>query len=164
DGLPHAPLANRADGIKKTRSRALSVNQGAVRRNIQTQKQWIRPRQFLPHEIRQQRIVHLAAITFGTGAVDHTVDAQLLKSPGYAVAVIHVDTVHIFGVPLDATRMDLDLAMLNLRREPGTDRGRDAMTMHIPVGAHVAQEPASLFEREGTPDFLRERTKGVDDG
>src|ERR1700735_1748708 len=148
----------------KIRYVAVTIDQGAVRGNIQAQEQWIRPGQFLSHEIRQQGIVRLAAVTFGTGAGDHPVHAQPLKLSGLAGAVSHFDSLGVFGICLDAAGMDFDLSVLNLRSKRGADRRRDPVTMHIPVGAHVAQETASLTKREGTPDFLREGTKGVNHG
>src|ERR1700733_15799621 len=111
--------------------------------------------------MRQQRIVRLAAVIFGTGAVDHTVHAQPLQLSGLASAVSHLDSANVFGVRRNPAGMDFDLAILNLRSKRGPDRRRDPVTMHIPVGAHVAQETASLTERERTPDLLREGPKGV---
>src|SRR3984885_16204971 len=114
--------------------------------------------------MRQQRIVRLAAVIFGTGAVDHTVHAQPLQLSGLASAVSHLDSANVFGVRRNPAGMDFDLAILNLRSKRGPDRRRAPVTMHIPVGAQGAQETASLTEGEGKPDFFRERTKGVKHG
>jgi hypothetical protein len=82
--------------------------------------------------------------------------------PGLALAVCHVDSVEVFGVRLDPAAMDFDLAILDLRSKPSADHWRYPVTMHIPIRPDVPQEPSSLRERQGTPDFLRERTKRLD--
>jgi hypothetical protein len=58
--------------------------------------------------------------------------------------------------------MQADLAFTLHVGEYVADLGREAVTMHIPVGTGMTQKSPLLFQRQRTPNVLRHRPEAVD--
>ena len=143
--FPKAAFADGSDREKRLRHNSVATDQRSVGRNIQTEKEGIRPSKTRGQKIRDQRIVHAAAVAFRPGAVNDSIDGQRIGFVASAIAVGHSHSVIFFLIVRDPAGVHLNLAAGNLLCDRLGDLRRGAMAVDFPVRTHMSQKASSLW-------------------
>src|SRR5712671_5120923 len=129
---------------------------------IQSQKKRIRAGEFLGEKAGDEGIVDPPAVCFRSRAIHDPIHFQSSFSAAGSLTIRYFRNFAILRIPDDASSVSVRLSFrLHVRKNVG-NFGRKPMAMNLPMGTKMAQESTLFFDRQGLPDFLRPRSKAVD--
>src|SRR5438067_6722224 len=110
----------------------------------------------------QQWVARSADRVQRPGAVERVGEAHRVRSAGASPADGDVDSVACLLGRDNSSGHDLETALTDPPGDHVRHFGRDAVAMHVPPGARVAQEAALLFDAEALPQRMALRPQTID--